>query len=183
MISRGEALNLLSRYIKDKRLIKHCLAVEAIMREIAEKLNEEVEVWGLTGLLHDIDYEVVSGDMGKHGLEAVNIVEDKIPSNALEAIKSHNERLGIVSNSKISKALKAADHLSGLIIATALVMPNKRLSEVTVKSLMKKFKQEDFASGVDRLRIQTCIEVGLTLEEFIKIGLEALQKIHLDLDL
>ncbi|MEM1546960.1 MAG: HD domain-containing protein [Candidatus Methanomethylicia archaeon] len=183
MISRSEALNLLNSYIKDKRLLKHCLAVEAIMRRLAEKLNEEIELWGLTGLLHDIDYEVVSGDMSKHGLEVVNIVKNKLPSSALEAIKSHNERLGVISNSKISKALRAADHLSGLIIATALVMPNKKLSEVTVKSLMKKFKQKDFASGINRLRIQTCIEIGLTLEEFLEIGLEALQKIHLDLEL
>jgi putative nucleotidyltransferase with HDIG domain len=183
MISRSEALNLLNSYVKSKQLFKHCLAVEALMRRMAERLGEDVEVWGLTGLLHDIDYEVVSGDMNRHGLEAENILRNKLPDEALEAIKAHNERIGVESSLKISKALRAADHLSGLIIATALVMPNKKLSEVTIKSLMKKLKQKDFAKGVDRLRIKSCMEIGLTIEEFMEIGLEALQKIHVDLEL
>jgi len=153
------------------------------MRRMAERLGEDVEVWGLTGLLHDIDYEVVSGDMNRHGLEAENILRNKLSDEALEAIKTHNERIGVESSLKISKALRAADHLSGLIIATALVMPNKKLSEVTIKSLMKKLKQKDFAKGVDRLRIKSCMEIGLTIEEFMEIGLEALQKIHVDLEL
>ena len=183
MISRSEALNLLGSYVKSKQLLKHCLAVEALMRRIAERLGEDVEVWGLTGLLHDIDYEVVLGDMSRHGLEAENILKNKLPDEALEAIKAHNERLGVEGSLKISKALRAADNLSGLIIATALVMPNKKLSEVTVKSLMRKLKQKDFAKGVDRLRIQLCMEIGLTIEEFMEIGLEALQKINIELEL
>ena len=177
MISRDEALELVKKYVKNDKLIKHMLAVEAIMRKLAEHLGENVELWGLTGLLHDLDYELTGGDLNVHGLKTVEILKNILPPEALDAIKCHNDALGFEATSKLAFALKAADHVSGLIVATALVMPHKKLEEVKVKSLRKKFKQKDFARGVDRSRIMLCEEIGLDLKAFLELSLEALKSI------
>lgn len=183
MISREEALALLRSYVSNDRNLKHCLAVEAIMRALARELGEDEGLWGLVGLLHDIDYEVVGKDLSRHGLVAAEVLKDLLPPEALDAIKAHNELTGYQSNSKLAYALKASDHISGLIVATALVMPHKKLEEVSVESVLKKFKQKDFARGVRRDRILYCGELGLTLERFTEIALNALKGIHEDLGL
>ncbi len=181
MISREEALELLKKHLKSDRMIKHCLAVEAIMKALARRLGEDEQLWSLVGLLHDIDYEIVGRDPSRHGLEALKILEGKLPRHALEAIAAHNERNGfkptLKEAEKLVAALRAADHLSGLIVATALVMPNKKLAEVKLSTLKKKFKAKDFARGVDRDRIREVEKLGLTLEEFMELGLKALQEI------
>ncbi|HIP25774.1 MAG TPA: HDIG domain-containing protein [Archaeoglobus profundus] len=178
MLNRAEALQLLKSYVKNEKIIKHCLAVEAIMRKLAKKLNESEEVWGLAGLLHDIDYELTAKDLSKHGIMAEEILKDKVPSEVLDAIKAHNELTGFNCETRMAYALKASDQVSGLIIATALVMPNKKLTEVKVSSLMKKFKQKDFARSVKREKILLCEKLDLSLEEFMEISLKALQEIN-----
>lgn len=183
MISRAEALNLLNRYLTNDRNVKHCISVEVIMKFLARKLGEDEELWGITGLLHDIDYELVGKDLSRHGLLTKEILKDLLPMEALEAITSHNELTGCTSESKISYALKAADHISGLLVATALVMPSKKIGEVRIDSVMKKFKQRDFAKGVDRGRILLCEKLGLNLEEFISLSLDALKTISHELGL
>ena len=183
MITREEALGLIKKYISNEKLFKHMLAVEAIMRALARRLGEDEELWGLVGLLHDLDYELVGKDMNKHGLVSARILEGKLPEIALNAIRAHNELTGFEDNSRLTKALKAADQVSGLIIATALVMPNKKLAEVKVKSLVKKFKQKDFARNVKREKILLCNELGLGLEEFLEISLKALKDISSSLGL
>lgn len=187
MISREEALNLLKTYVKDHKIIKHCLAVEAIMRAVAKELNEDPELWGLIGLLHDIDYDITGRDPRLHGLKTLEILKGKLPQVALEAIALHNEHNGfkptIKEARRISYALRASDHLSGLIIAVALVMPHKKLAEVKVKSVIKKFKSKDFARSIDRDRIKEIEKLGITLEKFIEIGLKALQEIADELGL
>ncbi len=182
-ISRDEALKLIGKYVKNGKLIKHMLAVEAIMRKLAEHFNENAELWGLTGLLHDLDYELTGGDMNVHGLKTVELLKDVLPDEALDAIKCHNDALGFKATSKLAIALKAADHASGLIVATALVMPNKKLEEVKVRSLLKKFKQKDFARGVNRSRILLCEDIGLDLRTFLELSLEALKGIAEELGL
>jgi hypothetical protein len=183
LISRDEALKLVNENISNDKLIKHMISVEAIMRGLAKKLGEDEELWGLIGLLHDIDYEKTMNEFNKHGLLSAEILKEKLPSEALDAIRAHNEVTGFKCDSSLSKALIACDQLSGLIIATALVMPNKKLSEVKVKSLVKKFKQKDFARNVRRDKILACEELGLELREFMEIGLRALQSISDDLGL
>ena len=178
LISREEALELVKKYLKNDKMVKHVLAVEAIMRALARELGEDEEVWGLTGLLHDLDYELVGKELSKHGLITPEIIKGKVPDEVIDAIKAHNELTGYVSESRLAYALKAADQISGLIIATALVMPNKKLAEVKVKSLKKKFKQKDFARNVKRDKIRYCEKLGLTLERFFEISLKALQEIH-----
>ncbi len=183
MISREEALNLLQQYLKNEKLVKHCLAVEAIMKAIARELGEDENLWGLVGLLHDLDYQLVGKDMSKHGLITVEILKDKLPPNALDAIKAHNELTGYKCETKLAYALKASDQASGLIIATALVMPHKKLNEVKLSSLLKKFKQKDFARSVKREKILLCERLGLSLERFMEIALNALKHIHKELGL
>ncbi len=183
MMSRQETLELLSKYLLNDRNLKHCIAVEAVMRSLARRLGENEDLWGAVGLLHDVDYELVGKDLNRHGLLSIEILKDVLPKEALEAIASHNELTGFSSESALSYALKAADQVAGLIIATALVMPNKRLEEVRVESLLKKFKQKDFARGVDRNRILLCEKLGLSLEEFLTLSLDALKCIHGELGL
>lgn len=180
---RDEALALVKKYMKNDRLIKHVFAVEAIMRGLAEKIGEDCDLWGIVGLLHDLDYEYTTADMDRHGLLTVEWLRDKLPSVAIEAIKAHNERTGYKSESPLAIGLKAADQISGLIVATALVMPNKKLEEVRVKSIAKKFKQKDFARNINRDKIKLIERLGLTLNDFFQISLESLLKIKDKLEL
>ncbi len=187
MLSRSEALELLRRYLKDERMVKHCLAVGTIMRALGERLREDAALWELVGLLHDIDYDYVGRDMKRHGLGALEILRGLFPQEALEAIAAHNEHNGFRPTAegtlRILHALRASDHMAGLAVATALVMPSKRLAEVRPETLARKFKAKDFARGVDRERIREVERLGLSLEEFFAIGLEALRGIAGELGL
>lgn len=180
-LSKVEALELLNKHLKDERMVKHCLAVGAIMRALGGRLGEDADTWELIGLLHDIDYDYVERDMSKHGLGALVLLEGILPRDALEAIASHNEHNGFKPVSqeatRISHALRAADHLAGLIVATALVMPNKKLAEVKLDTLIRKFRAKDFARGVSRDRIKEIGELGIQLEEFLGLGLESLKEV------
>lgn len=175
MISRKEALRLLDENISNSNLKKHMVAVSAIIQSLARKFGEDEEGWALTGLLHDIDYERVGGNMDKHGLASAEMLKDVFPEEFLHAIRAHNARTDVKAENLLDKALLSADAVSGLIVAAALVMPNKRLSEVRVETLKTKFKDKSFARGVDRGQIGACEEMGLKFEEFLEIALKALQ--------
>jgi len=164
-----------------ENLRKHMLAVGAIMNKMAERFGEDAEVWKLTGLLHDIDYK--KSNMNEHGLISAKMLEGKLPEDALHAIKAHNERTGVKAESLMDKALIAADAASGLVVATALVMPGKKLSEVKISSVMNKFKDKSFARRVDRDRIRICSEIGLSPKEFLELALEAMNSISNELEL
>jgi len=161
MMTRTEALERVRRYVKNERLVKHMIAVSAIMRGLAQRLGEDQELWELVGLLHDVDYEEVGGDMNRHGLLSAEMVSDVLPEEALHAIRAHNERTGVEAEGQLDIALIAADALSGLIVATALMMPDRRVATVKVRSLRRKFKDKSFARGVDRSRVRRCEELGL----------------------
>ncbi|MEM3546272.1 MAG: HDIG domain-containing protein [Candidatus Bathyarchaeia archaeon] len=178
MISREEALNMLRKYVKNENFVKHCIAVEAILRRVARLLGEDEELWGLTGILHDVDYELTQKEPNKHGLVAEKLIGGIVPPEVLKAIKSHNyENTGFKPESKLDKALIASDAASGLLIACALVMPSKKIEEVQIQTVLRKFKSKDFARGVNRNRIMLCEEIGLTLESFLREALEALKGI------
>ncbi len=168
---------MLRKFVKNERLLKHMIAVEAIMRKLAERLGEDVELWGLVGLLHDVDYELTQSDPRRHGLVAAEILRDKLPEHALRAIMAHNIETGIQDDSRLAVALRAADAVSGLIVATALVMPGKKLSEVKLDTLKRKLRQRDFARGVRREQIYECEKLGLSLDEFLSLSLQALQEV------
>jgi len=174
-MNREEALKLVKEYLKEEKHLKHVLAVEAIMRGLAEYLNEDVEKWGLVGLLHDLDFELVGKDLNEHTKKTAEILKGKVSEEIIHAIMAHNEKSGVQAQNKMEYALRAADAASGLIIATALVMPHKKLTEVKVKSIKKKFKSKDFARNVSRERIRECEKLGLELTKFFEIALKALQ--------
>ncbi len=177
MLSREEAFGLLKANLKNDKLTKHCLAVASIMQALARELGESEELWYLTGLLHDLDYEQTKENMKEHGLKSAELLEGKLPEQAISAIKAHNELTGYADDSKLALALRASDAVSGLVIATALVMPDKRLASVRVESLKNKFKQKDFARNVKRESILLCEKLGLSLEKFLEISLNALKEI------
>jgi len=177
MMPKKKPTELLNENISNENLKKHMIAVSAIMQGLAKKFGENEEAWMLTGLLHDIDYEKVGGDMKRHGSVSAEMLQEMLPEGCLHAIKAHNESTGIKAESLLDKSLIAADAVSGLIVAAALVMPNKRLSEVMVETLKNKMKDKSFARNVDRNRIRVCEETGLELEEFFEMALRSMQGI------
>jgi len=185
-MTREKALEILKQnIIQHQNLIKHCLAVEAVMRALAEKFGEDKEKWGLAGLLHDIDYEKTKGDPTQHSLIGAKILEDLGVETAIcQAVKVHNETHGILPQTLMEKAIFVTDALSGLIIAAALVLPSKKLADLTVENVLNRFKEKAFARGAHREIIKKCEEyLNLKLEEFIKISLEAMQVIDKELGL
>lgn len=183
-MQREEALNLLKENLKSDNLFSHSLAVEAIMRGLAARLNEDVEKFGLAGLLHDIDYDVTAEDPQRHSLLGASILEaNGLPEDMVYAVKVHNEMHGLERKSILDKALYAADPISGFITAAALVRPDKQLSEVQLKSLKKRFKEKAFARGASREQMATCSELGLELDEFMSIALASMQAVARDLNL
>jgi len=158
------------------------LAVESIMRGLAEHLGEDIELWGLTGLVHDIDYEKTADNFEKHGILAQEMLKGKVPEETLSAIEAHNYELtGVEPATRLEKGLLAADAISGLIVACALVMPSKKARDVKVKTVKKKFKDRDFARGADRQKIVLCEELGLPKEVFFEIALKGIQNVSKEL--
>ena len=184
MLTRMEALEMLNRNISNKNLLKHMYAVEIVMRALARHYGEDEDLWGLAGLLHDIDYDVTKDDFPQHGIIGARILEEAgFPAELVYAVKSHNWHHGLPRISMMDKALYATDPLTGLIVAGAMIRPEKKLAAVNVPSLMKRFHEKSFARGANRELIASCSEMGLTLEEFIGIGLKAMQDNHEELGL
>ena len=184
MLTRKDALSLVRSSIENNRILCHMLAVEAIMRGLARNLNEDEELWGLTGLLHDIDYEKTKEKPEKHAVIAEELLKGRVSEDVTRAIKAHNSQYTkVYPETKMEKALVACDSLSGLLIACALVMPSKKLEEVKVETVVKKFKDKDFARGTDRDRVALCEEIGVKKERFFQIALEALKEISSELGL
>lgn len=197
-MTRKQALDLLHEHMKNPNLRKHCYAVEAVMRTLAYRLNkgkdekartELVEVWGIAGLLHDADYEETKDDpQNKHTKELIKWLEELDAETDLkDAVVSH--AWGYVQGApqpktRLEWALYCCDELTGLIVAVALVKPDKRLASVTVDSIMKKWKSLSFAAGVNRKQIEECEpRLNIPLREFVEISLRAMQGISKDLGL
>ena len=181
-MKREEALNLLKQKMKKDNLIKHCLAVEACMREFALEFNEDIEEWGLAGLLHDLDYEETLNDPFKHGLITEQLLNPyNMSEKIIHAIKAHNNLVDL--DSRMDTALYTIDPATGFIIACALMHPSKTLEAVTLKRMKKRFKEKNFARGASREQMQKCVKMDLNLEEFLSICQRAMQRIHHDLGL
>ncbi|MFC1976887.1 HDIG domain-containing metalloprotein [Chloroflexota bacterium] len=183
-MDREEALDSVKDNVENENLLKHMLATESIMETLARRLGEDEDEWGLTGLLHDIDVELTEGDMNNHGKLGADLLREMGVSEAVvHAILCHNEALGVPRETKLDKALFCADPLTGLITAAALVRPDKKLAGVEAKSVKKRFKEKSFAAGASREQIAICSELGLELDQFIELGLKAMQGIAKDLGL
>jgi len=184
-ITREEAIQLLKEHIKNPNLYKHCLASEAVMGALADRLGEDKEKWALAGLLHDLDVEAVNADLAKHTHETAKVLQEKgVDGEIIAAIKMHNEKAhGARRSEKFHHALAAGETLTGLIIATTLVYPDKKLSSVKAKSVKKRMKEKAFAAGVDREIIMECEKLGMGIDEFCELSVKAMQGIAEDLGL
>jgi hypothetical protein len=170
--------------VANENLRRHMLATEAIMRALARRLDQDPDVWGLAGLGHDLDVEETEGDFTRHGAVAAEALRGLgLPDEAVHAVAAHNPDTGVAATEPIDVALIAADQLSGLLTAAALVRPDKDLAGVKLKSVRKRYRESAFARGVDRGSIARCEELGLELDEFLALGLEAMQGVAPDLGL
>jgi len=179
-MTREKNLKLLNKYIKNVNLVRHSLAVEAVMKKLCEhfKKEDEIEKWMSAGLLHDMDWEMTKDNPEEHAKKAAEILEKEgYDPEIIRAIKAHNDMLGLSLETLMEKSLFCAEELTGLITACALVNPEK-LSGVQIKSVQKKFKQPSFAKGVNRAIIAQAPElIGLSLEKLIDLSLTAMKTI------
>jgi putative nucleotidyltransferase with HDIG domain len=178
-MTREDAVELLTHYIKNDRMLSHSYATEAVMRALARRLEHNEEKWGIAGLLHDLDLELVNSDLSKHTRETEKILREKgVDPEIIDAIKMHNEDAwGAKRSSLFHHALAAGETITGMIVATALVYPDKKLSSVKAKSVTKRMKEKLFAASVNRDTIMECERLGLSLDEFAEICLQAMKEI------
>jgi putative nucleotidyltransferase with HDIG domain len=178
-LTREEALARLRIHVKNEKTIIHCLASEAVMRALARRLGEDEELWGLTGLLHDIDVEVTGADPKVHALKAEELLKEFDPDEEMiDAIRMHNdEATGLQRSTRFQHALAAGETITGLIYATTLVYPDKKIASVKYKSVSKRMKEKAFAAGVKREHILECEKIGIPLDEFIQISVDAMKEI------
>lgn len=175
MKQREFYIELLNKHVSNPKMIAHCLASEAVLRELARKFGEDEDVWGIAGLLHDLDVEITNADPKSHALVAAEMLQNLLPAEAVDAIKMHNEEAtGLPRTTRFQHALAAGETITGLIFATALVYPDKRIASVKPKSVIKRMKEKQFAASVNRDTIMECIKIGLTLDEFVQLSLNAL---------
>lgn len=181
-MKRDEAFALVKKHATNKNLIKHMLATEAVMKRLAQRLDQDEEQWALSGLLHDLDYDVTANDFARHGLITAEILESEdVQESVIHAIKSHPGHFP--RESLMDKALYAADPVTGLIVAAALMHPTKKLENVDVDFIQRRFKEKRFAAGADRDQIQSCETLNISLDEFLALSLEAMQGVASDLGL
>lgn len=178
-MTRDEALRLMETHIEADSLRKHCLASEAIMRALAERLGQDVELWGIAGLLHDLDFEYTRDNPAAHGLKTLELLAPYgLPAEATEAIARHNaEALHLERQTAFDFALTCAETITGLIVAAALVHPDRKLSSVKPKSIQKRMKAKDFARNVNREHVTLCERIDLPLMDFIELSLTAMTAI------
>jgi predicted hydrolase (HD superfamily) len=176
MLSREKALELVHQYIKNEKMIFHCLASEAVMKGLAERLNKDEGKWGLAGLLHDLDVEITNADPAVHGTQTEILLKDyDIDPEILDAIRMHNEcSSGKVRNTEFQHALAAGETITGLIFATTYVYPDKKLTSVKQKSDEKRMKEKAFAASVKRENILECEKIGITINQFAEIAINSM---------
>jgi putative nucleotidyltransferase with HDIG domain len=186
--TREEAWNLVCEWVSSDSLRKHLLAVEAAMRAYARKYGEDEDLWGITGLVHDLDFERypdMNDPENGHPRAALRVLRGlQWPQELIHAVEAHAEHLGVPRESRLDKALMAVDELTGLIMAVGYVRPSKDLRDVTVKSVRKKWKSKAFAAAINRQDIERfTAELGEDLNDHIALVLEAMQGIASELGL
>ncbi|MFU8771291.1 MAG: HDIG domain-containing metalloprotein [Anaerolineales bacterium] len=181
-MTRSQALALLHEFVKNENLVRHMLAVEAAMRFYAEQLGEDVETWGITGLLHDFDWEI-HPNLVQHPQEGAGILRERgVDEVIVRAILSHADHTGVQRESKMEKALLACDEITGLITAVALVRPSRSLHDLEVKSVKKKWKDRAFAAGANREEIEAAAQdFGMELWDHVQNVILAMRSISDDL--
>lgn len=184
-ITRQQAIDLLHHHVKNEKMIFHCLASEAVMKSLAVKMGKDPEKWGLAGLLHDLDVEVTHADPLIHGTQTEVLLKDfDVDPEILDAIRMHNEcSAGRERNTDFQHALAAGETITGLITATTYVYPDRRLSSVKPKSVVKRMKEKMFAASVKRENIMECEKIGIPIEEFAVLAIGAMLPIAQEIGL
>lgn len=181
----AEARELMQAHISDAGLRKHCLASAAVLCALAEKLGHDPDEWAVAGMLHDLDYNQTADHMDQHGLVTAELLADTdVEPEVIDAIKAHNaENLGLVRRTPLDYALTCGETITGLVVATTLVYPDKKLASVKPKSVVKRMKEKSFAAGVNRDHVLLCEQLGLTIQEFAALAVESMREISEDLGL
>lgn len=181
-ISRDEAYRLVLEKIGRNNLLKHILAVEAGMRRLAEHFEEDVAFWGMTGLLHDLDYNETKEDESRHTFVTSEwLAEYDLPAEMIYAIQAHPGHKPC--RSRLDRALYAVDPSTGFIVACALMHPDKKLASIDAEFMLRRFKEKRFAAGATRENIAACSELGLELAEFLLLVREGMMRISNELGL
>ena len=181
MITREQALNLLNKHIKTQNIIKHSLATEVLMKRLAKELEQEKnqEKWALAGLLHDLDWDYTKNTPNQHGLKSIELLND-----IRNAIKTHNYVLGIEPETLMGKVLYSTEMMTGFIVAVTLVRPSKKIADVRINNIMKKYNEKSFGAGAKREIMDLAPKyINLSVEKVAKITLEEMQKISDELGL
>ena len=183
-MDRADGLAIVQEFVKSENLIRHMYAVEAAMRFYARKYNEDEDIWGLTGLMHDFDWEI-HPSMEEHPQAGAPILRERnVPEDIVQAILSHADHTGIPRETHMEKALYACDEITGLITAVALVRPSRSLHDLKVKSVKKKWKDRSFASGANRDEIeQGADDFGIELWEHVQNIIIAMESVASELGL
>ncbi len=184
-ITKVQADELVEKYVAEPMTRLHLLESEAIMKALAKRFGEDEEAWGIVGFLHDIDWDLTKNDQEQHCIKAVDLLRQAGASEFLiQTIISHGYGVETIPayrdrerKTKIEHCLVAAETLTGIIVASALVQPDKKLASVQLPSLKKKFKSKSFAANCDRDLVKECEKAGISVDEFLELGLHALQKI------
>ena len=177
-----EAKKLVFSKLTNPNLQKHCLAVSAVMRELAKRFGEDEEKWALAGILHDLDYEETLNEPSRHGLVTVEWLSGySLPEDVLEAINAHCGKAS--RDCLLNKAIYASDPITGFLVACALIRPEKKLDAVDAEFAIKRMKEKRFAAGANREQIKSCEDMGLSLREFFELSLKAMKGISEELGL
>ncbi|MEK7091225.1 MAG: phosphohydrolase [Patescibacteria group bacterium] len=177
MITRNQAIELLNTHVQNENLRRHCISVGAVMKALAQKLGGDPETWEILGIIHDSDWEETKDNPTQHTVVTLGRIDDERFTHALQSHNTKHTHLGELQG-PMQWSLFCCDELTGLIVASALVLPSKHLSDLSVQSVLKKFPQKAFAAGVKREDIQQCEEhLGIKLEDFVSLALSAMQSI------
>jgi putative nucleotidyltransferase with HDIG domain len=185
LLTDTAALVLLRDHVKNEKMIQHSLASCEVLKAIARKLNQDEAKYGQAGLLHDIDVEFTNADAATHGPVGANwLAQLGVDHDVVDAIRMHNEMAtGLERSTTFQHALAAGETITGLIMATALVYPDKQLASVKTKSVTKRMKEKAFAASVKRENILECEKIGIPIDEFAELAIQAMLPIHTELGL
>lgn len=176
-MTRDDAIKLLETHVQNVNLRRHCLAVGATMKALANKLDGDPEVWEILGIIHDSDWEETKDTPEKHTILTLERIADEKLTHALQSHNTKHTHLAELEGN-MEWALECCDELTGFIVACTLVLPSRHISDLSVQSVLKKFPQKSFAAPVDRSQIAQCEErLGIPLNEFVQITLSAMQQI------
>ncbi len=184
-LTREIALSLLHEHVKNEKMIFHSLASEAVMRGLARKLGRDEEKWGMAGLLHDLDVEITKAEPTVHGTQTEDLLKEyEVDEDLLDAIRMHNEcSSGKERLTEFQYALAAGETITGLIFATTYVYPDKKLNSVKPKSVVKRMKEKMFAATVKRENILECEKIGIPIDVFAELSINAMLPIATEIGL